>query len=138
MNFRKILPIFLLVMLVLICGLVTWARNSPLVQDYLIIHRRGTEVELAFAFAVSLRNNDSAAYEMIDPSLEPRLDDWMNVHRGQKCTNWADTVLLGKGTTQGYRVVLDCFGENKWLNFKVDDIVIMDMRVVDWGEVREE
>jgi hypothetical protein len=104
----------------------------------LIIHRRGTEVELAFAFAVSLRNNDSAAYEMIDPSLEPRLDDWMNVHRGQKCTNWADTVLLGKGTTQGYRVVLDCFGENKWLNFKVDDIVIMDMRVVDWGEVREE
>jgi hypothetical protein len=138
MNFRKILPIFLLVMLVLICGLVTWARNSPLVQDYLIIHRRGTEVELAFAFAVSLRNNDSAAYEMIDPSLEPRLDDWMNVHRGQKCTNWADTVLLRKGTTQGYRVVLDCFGENKWLNFKVDDIVIMDMRVVDWGEVREE
>jgi hypothetical protein len=138
MNLKKILPILLLVVLVSICGLFVWAYDSPQVQDFFIIHGRGTEDDLAFAFAVSLRNNDPAAYEMIDPSLKPRLDDWMNTHRGKKCTNWADTVLGGEGTIQGYRVVLDCFGENKWLNFKVDNIVIKDMRVIDWGEVKEE
>jgi hypothetical protein len=104
----------------------------------LLIHSRGTTSDLAIAFAVSLRNNDPAAYDMIDPILKPRLDNWMNVHRGKKCTNWADTVLGGKGTKQGYMVILDCFGENKWLSFTVDNIVIKDMKVIDWGEVREE
>ncbi|HET6595368.1 MAG TPA: hypothetical protein VFG81_07080 [Anaerolineales bacterium] len=137
MNIKKGLPILLLVVLVLICGLVSWARNSPLAQDYFLIHRRETEYDLAFAFAVSLRNNDPAAYEMVDPTLKPRLDDWMNTHRGKKCTNWADTVFLGAGTTQGYQVILDCFGENNWLSFKVDNIVIKDMMVIDWGEVKE-
>lgn len=138
MNFRKMLPILLLIVFVLVYGLVAWAPNSPLVQDYLLIHCCRTASDLAIAFAVSLRNNDPAAYEMIDPSLEPRLDDWMNVHRGKRCTNLADTVLGGKGTKEGYRVVLDCFGENRWLTFKIDNIVINDMKVIDWGDVREE
>jgi hypothetical protein len=138
MKLKKILPILILVMLVSICGLYVWAYDSPQVQDFFIIHRRGTDYDLAFAFAVSLRNNDPAAYEMIDPSLKPRLDDWMHAHLGKKCTRFADTVIGGNGTIQGYQVILDCFGENKWLSFDVDNIVIKDMKVIDWGVVKEE
>ena len=134
---RKLFFMFLLIVSMSICGLFIWAQNSPRVQDYFLIHDRGTESDLAFAFAVSLRNNDPAAYEMIDPRLKSRLDDWMNRHRGKRCTNWADTVLGGKGSKEGNLVVLDCFGEGKWLTFKVDNIVIREMKVVDWGDVEE-
>jgi hypothetical protein len=138
MMLKKTYLILILSALVLIIGLFNWAQNSPIVQDYYLIHNRDTEFDVAFAFAVSLRNNDSAAYEMIDPNLKSRLDDWMNVHRGKKCTRWADTVFLGKGTKEGYIVILDCFGEHKWLSFTVDNIVIEDMKVINWGEVAEE
>lgn len=138
MSRNRILPITLSIGLVLIFGAYIWAQDSPLIQDYLLIHHRGTEADIALAFAVSLRNNDPAAYELIDPSLKSRLDDWIHEHRGKRCTNLADTVLLGKGTVQGYQVVLECFGENKWLYFEIDNIVVKDMRVMDWGKVKEQ
>ena len=74
---------------------------------------------------------------MIDPTMKTRLDDWMKTHRGKVCTNRADTVLLGRGTNLGYRVIVDCFSENRWLSFKIDDIVIKDMKVIGWGDVKE-
>ena len=138
MKIKKIYLILPLGVLVIICGLVSWVRNSPIVQDYQLIHHRDTEDELVFAFAVSLRNNDPAAYDMIDPSLKPRLDDWMYIHRGTKCTNRADTVFAGKGTIKGSIVILDCAGKNKWLHFSVDNIVVEDMKIIDWGEVKDE
>jgi hypothetical protein len=138
MDSKKKILLALLSVLVITSGLLIWAQNSPSVQDYFLIHDRDTEFDVAFAFAVSLRNNDPAAYAVIDPSLKARVDDWMNVHRGKKCTRWADTVFLGKGTKEGYIVILDCFGEHKWLSFTVDNIVIEDMKVTNWGEVEEE
>ncbi len=66
---------------VLSCGLLIWALTSPAVDDYYWIHKRGTEAELAFAIA--LRTNHPAAYEMIDPGLRPRLAE------RSSATDWA-------------------------------------------------
>jgi hypothetical protein len=124
--------------IVSICGLGLWALSSPLVDDYYWIHRRDTEAHLALAFTIALRTNHPSAYDMIDSSLEPRLDEWMSVHKGKRCTRQANTVLIGGGTTEGYKVVFSCFGQNNWLDIEVDNIVIKDMKVVDWGDVSEE
>lgn len=138
MTIKKIYLAIILGVLVFIMSVFVWAQNSPAVQDYYLIHNRDTEFDVAYAFTVALRNNDAAAYEIIDPKLTPRLDDWMDTHRGKKCTQRADTVFLGKGTEQGYKVIIDCFGERRWLTIRVDNIAIKDMRIVDWGKVEEE
>ena len=42
------------------------------------------------------------------------------------------------GRIGGYASTLDCMGKNDWLNFKIDIIIIEDMKVIDWGEVIED
>ncbi len=123
---------------VLSCGLLIWALNSPAADDYYWIHKRGTEDELAFAFTIALRTNHPAAYEMIDPGLRPRLDEWMNTHQAQKCTSKANTTLSGSGTKEGFLVAFGCFGDKRAYAIFVDNILIQDMRVADWGEIEEE
>lgn len=130
--------ILLLAVFTFACGLIVWAINSPIVDDYFWIYSRDTEYDLALAFTIALRTNHPAAYDMVDPSLKPRLDEWMNVHQSKKCIRKASTVLGGSGTKEGYMVIFDCYGENnKWVSISVDNIVIKDMKVIDWGEVVE-
>ena len=128
----------LLFVVIFACGLALWAESSPIVDDYKWIHDRDRELDLVRAFATALRTNHPAAYDMIIPSLKPRLDEWMNVHQSEKCAYQADVFFVGSGTKEGHRVDFGCYGENKWLSFEVDNIVIKDMKVIDWGEVREE
>jgi hypothetical protein len=138
MNKRNSIILFLGIF-ALACGLIVWATNSPIVDDYYWVHNRDTESNLALAFTISLRTNHPAAYDIVDPSLKPRLDEWMNVHQSKKCTRKASTVLGGLGTKAGKMVIFSCRGENnKRIKITVDNIVIKDMKVIDWGEVIEE
>jgi len=70
---------------------------------------------------------------MIDPTLKPRLDEWMNTHQSMRCKDRPEAFMVGVGT--GSKAVLTCLGYNGPLFFRVDNIVIKDMRVIDWDEV---
>jgi hypothetical protein len=126
------------------CALMIWVDTSQAVADYKWIHSRDTEDELVSAFVTALRINHPEAYEMIDPSLKPRLDEWMNTHRARKCARKPYVFLSGNATHAngeklGWEVVFGCAGENYAdVSFKVDRIFIKDMKVIDWGDVREE
>jgi hypothetical protein len=87
-------------------GLRIWAETSPAVFDYRVIRNRETRDDLLAAFATALRINHPAAYDMIDPALKPRLDEWMNTHQSKKCKNIPYFFMNGTGTKQGSRVVL--------------------------------
>jgi len=132
------LLVILLFVVVFICSLIIWAGNSPIVDDYRWIHKRDTELGLVAAFSTALRVNHPIAYDMIDPALEPRLDEWMGVHQSKKCIYQADYFSIWSGTKDGKRVSFGCAGENnRWFTFEVDNIIVKNMKVIDWGEVVE-
>jgi hypothetical protein len=136
-NSVKIL-LLLLFVVVFACGLSIWAEYSPAVYDYRLIHNRDIhngdpEGALLFAFATALRINHPAAYDMIDLSAKPRLDEWMNTHQIQRCKNIPHVTLIWSGTKTGSKVEIVCFGHNGRIDFVVDNIVIRDMKVIDWG-----
>lgn len=115
--FRKSTKILLLLVCVVVfaCGLSIWAEYSPAVFDYRVIHNRDIdngdpEGNLLFAFATVLRINHPAAYDMIDPSAKPRLDEWMNTHQSQRCKNIPHVALIESGTKTGRKVEISCFG----------------------------
>lgn len=139
---------FLWLLLLLLCvvvfafGLSIWAAFSPAVSDYELIHNRDIDNgdpqgNLLFAFATALRINHPEAYDMIDPSAKPRLDEWMNTHEIQRCKNIPYNEEIESGTETGSKVTLSCYGYDGPMSFVVDNIVIIDMKVIDWGEVRE-
>jgi hypothetical protein len=130
--------LLLICAVVFACGLRIWAETSPIVDDYRYIYDRDAEDDMVYAFVTALRINHPAAYDMIDPSLKPRLDEWMNSHQSKECEHIPEVFLVGIGTKQGSKSVLSCFGPNGWILFNVDNIVIKDMKVIDWGEVTEE
>jgi len=121
---------------------MVWADTSQAVADYKWIHSRDTEGELVTAFVTALRINHPAAYEMIDPSLKPRLDEWMNTHPPRKCASEPYIFLSGdltraNGEKLGWSVVFGCEGERYGdVSFKIDGIFIKDMKAINWGEVR--
>ena len=92
---------------------------------------------LAFKFANALVTNDASAYEMIDPALKPRLDAWMDSHQGETCSG-EGIAFFGPDENGDYDVKHGCWGYDGEFVFEIDNIVIKDMKVVDWGEVREE
>lgn len=119
--------------------MLIWSLNSPSVDDFYYLYNRNTESDLAVAFAVALRTNHPAAYEMIDSNLDSRLGNWMKTHNPQRCARKAHNVLSGSGSTRGLVVFFDCFSEDmKWYSLTIDDITIEDMKVIDWGEIKEE
>ena len=136
-NRGKLLLLILCVVL-LACGFSIWLQESPVALDYQEIYDRDTEQDLAEAFATALRINHAAAYDMIDPALKPRLDEWMNTHQSMRCKDRPESFMVGVGTERGWGATLVCLGYTGPRHFEVDDIVIKDMRVVDWGEVIDE
>lgn len=129
--------LLLLFVVVLACGLSIWAGFSPALWDYTVIHNRETGDDLVFAFATALRINHPAAYDMIDPTLKPRLDEWMNSHQSNRCKSIPDITSIYTGTRAGRKVVLGCYGYDGWIDFVVDDVVINATKVIDWGKVSE-
>jgi len=130
--------LLLLLVVIFVCGFSIWSQYSPVALDNQYIYDRDTEYDLAAAFATALRINHPAAYDMIDPTLKPRLDEWMNTHQSMRCKRKPNFFMVGIGTEQGSEAVLTCLGYNGRIYFEVDNIVIQDMRVVDWGEVSED
>lgn len=123
--------------LVLLGSLVVWATVSPIVDDYYFLYNRDTESDLAVAFAVALRSNHPAAYNMIDVDLTSRLDEWMNTHQSVKCVKRLDDVLVF-GSGEGLVIYYVCqTEEDRIYDFSIDEVMIKDMKVVDWGEIRE-
>ena len=138
---KKSTKILLLLLcgVVFACGLSIWAAYSPAVFDYEVIHNRDIdngdpEGNLLFAFATAMRINHPAAYDMIDPSAKPRLDEWMNTHQIQRCKNIPHVSLIWSGTKTGSKVEISCFGHNGRIDFVVDNVVVNDGEVVSWGE----
>ncbi len=129
MKNKKIIPLLSL-LIVFVCGLKFWADNSSSDLD--------PEIELAFDFSIALQYNYPEAYNLIDPNLKPQLDQWMSTHQSRECKHPYDVSLIGTGTNQGNKITLGCYGNNGWISFEVDDIVIKDMKVTDWGEIKEE
>jgi hypothetical protein len=127
--------LWLLLVVIFVCGFSIWAEFSPVAFDYQYIYDRDTEHDLAAAFATALRINHPAAYDMIDPALKPRLDEWMNTHQSMRCKDKPEAFMVGVG--QGSKAVLTCLGYTGPLFFRVDNIVIKNMKVIDWDEVRE-
>ena len=134
--------LLLLLFVVFACGLSVWASFSPTVYDYRLIYKHymdngDPKDALLFAFTTALRINHPAAYGMIDPRLKPRLDEWMDTHQIQRCKSIPYVTLIWPGTKYGKKVQIACYGRDETIDFVVDDILIMDMKVTDWGEVRE-
>jgi hypothetical protein len=137
---RNSIRILLLLISVGIIGGIAymWASYSPVVAEYRwLTHARDSETGLAGSFATALSLNHPAAYDWIDPSLKHRLDEWMNTHQSKECTHEPDWFLIGPDPKGPYDVRFGCYGTNGWITFEVDRIVIKNMIVVDWGEVRE-
>ena len=126
--------LLLLFVVVIACGLSFWVGYSPAVWDFRVIHSRDTDHDVLFAFATALQINHPAAYDMIDPSAKPQLDEWMNTHQIQRCKNIPHFSLIESGTKTGRKVEIVCFGHDGYMDFVVDNIVIRDMKVVRWGE----
>lgn len=133
--------ILLLVLLGIIftCIFYIWITFSPTVAMFKLIHNRDTEIELAHAFTAAIFTNHPAAYDMIDPRLKHRLDEWMSTHQNKRCTRLPDYFLVGSETetTNSYSVGFTCYGVNGWVDLDIENIVIRDMKVIDWGYIRE-
>ncbi len=140
MTMKKKITILLILFLVVVfgCGLHLWIQTSPWLEDYKFINRRDTEINLVLAFVTALRINDPAAYDMIDPSLKPRLDAWMTTHPSQRCIREADWFFISDGTQLGEKITFGCATKDIYLLYDIDNIVVKDMKVIDWGEVTEE
>ncbi|MCC7188209.1 MAG: hypothetical protein IT312_05655 [Anaerolineales bacterium] len=136
MKNRTKIILLLLSVVVFACGLKFWADNLPTVGDN-SSSGLDPEIELAFDFAFALQMNDPRAYEIIAPNLKPRLDQWMNSHKSQVCVGEMISSIIWDGTNLGKKITLDCFTEISYLSFEVDDIVITDLKVTNWGAVRE-
>ena len=136
-NSTKILLLVLFV-IVFAIGLIFWADNSPIGGDGQSSPPPDLKkIQLAFSFAFALSRNDPEAYEMSDPNLKPRLDEWMNSHKSQKCVGEIISSFIRAGTNVGDKITFSCSTKTSYLSFEVDDIVIKDLKVIDWGEVRE-
>ncbi len=129
--------LLLLVVVVLACSFYIWWSHSPVAEEYRWQTYPETEIDLASNFAYALSINQPVVYEWIDPSLKPRLDEWMNTHQSKKCTREFDVFLVGPDENGDYDVRFGCFGANGSIRMEIDNIVIEDMKVVNWGEVRD-
>ncbi len=138
MTKRKKFILLFIGIFIMLCGVLFWAINSPTVDDYYFLYNRDKEADLAVAFTVALRINHPLAYDMIDEDSTPRLEEWMRIHQAQKCTKRVDDILIF-GSGDGLVVYYVCQTENnKLYKLSVDEIIIEDMKIVDWGEILEE
>lgn len=100
--------------------------------------------DVAAAFALALRLNHKIAYELTDPSLHLKLDEWMANHKPRDCDEWAlgDGNFLSFGNPSRlyeYDVAFTCYLHKGGLySFNVENIVVQSLKVVSWGTVEED
>ncbi len=130
---------FLLLLLVVIAyTLYIWVSYSLAAEKFRWqVYAPETESDLASAFAYALSINQPVAYSWIDPKLKPRLDTWMDTHQSKTCTDEYDWFFDRLDENGNYDISFGCYSENGHLSMDIDNIVIEDMKVIDWGEVRE-
>jgi hypothetical protein len=129
---------------VLLVAIIVVCRNTveslrPITDEELL-QRRETPYDVAVAFATALRLNDPLVYELADPSLHPRLDEWLALHQVRKCSRPLDEGLIDGVREPRFSISYGCFLENNQGSyiFKVNDIIISNGKIVqDWGEVSE-
>lgn len=135
-------------LVILSVGIYVWASFSPLVEDIRWINSRDNVSDLSMAFLVALKTNDPAAYEMIDPAMKDRLDEWMDTHKPVRCSQRANFIMtdtsayLNDREPKVTRPMLACFAEEngKVYNYyiEVKELYIRDMRIIDWEGLSEE
>lgn len=111
--------------------------DRALSEEYFMssdLNGRDSPQATVVAFVTALRLNNEIVYEVTDPLLWPRLDNWMKTHEVQNC-KWrgldGEYILLGDADS-GYDVMYMCS-----YIFDVSDISIQEGRIVDWGTVVE-
>ena len=133
--------------IILVASLIVLAVASYIIfpglwSYYSIFPKKETAFGFSARFAFALRLNDSIAYELSDPSLWPRIDQWMEEHEAQTCVRVPDEQFPGGGNKEHSDVWFYCYLEKGEYRFNVLDIIIEEQEgnfyVVDWGEVIEE
>ena len=138
MKKSKLFLLIFLLVVIFVFSLYIWINYSPATSEYRWkTYVPETESDLASAFAYGLSINQPVIYNWVDPGLRPRLDEWMNTHRSKKCTDEYDWFFDRLDENGDYDISFGWYGENGHISMEIDNIVIKDMKVVDWGEVRE-
>lgn len=109
---------------------------------YLPFLRERSAIDVSESFAKALRLNDSIAYELADPDLWPRIDQWMETHQVQNCIKVPDEQFTGGiGVNGNHTELFYCFVAEGEYEFDVYDVQIEETdgtyRVIDWGKVVE-
>ncbi len=121
----------------LVCVLLVSFARSQKFDDFILLNQRRDPNDIAIAFTTALRLNHPIAYEITDPELWPRLDEWMETHEAKNCKRRGGDIL-GGGRTVRFVVDFECYLEDGGLySIIVKDIVIKDSTVIDWGEIIE-
>lgn len=105
-----------------------------------LLYERYSGHDIAVAFATALRLNSEVMYDVTDPSLWPKLDEWMSHHQVNECNVWDwGTQLLVGGGSAGFDVLFSCELETgEFYTFEVHNIDVHGgFRVFGWGEIIE-
>ncbi len=99
--------------------------------------------KFAHDFAAALRLNDSEAYNMTDPSLHPRIDEWLLSHSPRICTREFSEPFSGGGTMEeGYYISFSCQTSTGIYNMTIPDVFVKELEtdfiITDWGYVEED
>lgn len=131
---RNILIISSLALLLII--VYVWGSSAQ-VDEYFRLFKRGTESELAVAFALALIKNHPVAYEIADTDLESRIDEWMKNRQPPNCTN--ETYFFYGHSGDGvFDVFYDCYTrDGAQYFFTINHIKIKDLKIVDFASVSE-
>lgn len=130
---------------VLMVAIIIVCRNTveslrPTTDEELL-QRRETPYDVAVAFVTALRLNDPIAYELANPTLHTRLDEWFELHQVRRCSRPFDEELIDGIRDLRFSISYGCFLENNQGSyiFRVNNIIVSDGKTIqDWGEVSEE
>jgi hypothetical protein len=136
-NTRKLIPILLVFSFAFYLLFIVLPKT--LSEEHFasrFLYTRDSESDVAIAFLYALRLNHEVAYEVTAPELWPRVDAWMATHRVRECDWWgltAEHTLAGASYGEYWR-----YDALFFCNYRlaVNDIIVKDGVVVDWGEVR--
>ncbi len=99
--------------------------------------------DFVYDFAMALRLNNEKAYEMVEPTLHPRIDEWLITHEVSICIRENSEPFTGGGRMEdGFDVSFSCFTKDGGYFFRIHDVFVKELGesfiITDWGEVIEE